>query len=174
VRRHPWQSHEYDRSIAADTRKKAAVLMDWLFRVFAEVDDVQSLDSSTDEVEHDAGDVARIDSWRIVVRRVDQAGKHRIRFLQATAFPFDSRADRVGYIKTIAGVRRPGKLRYSVRRAKARSSTGCESLPARSNRSSRGGNEAAEAFDVVGFARGLSKPARHKPIRSVDYWVNSG
>lgn len=41
----------------------------------------------------------------------------------------------------------------SVCRAKARSSSGCEShpatvAPAGSNRSSRGGNEAAEAFDV--------------------------
>lgn len=43
----------------------------------------------------------------------------------------------------------------SVRRAKARSSSGGESRPATvapagSNRSSRGGNEAAEAFDAEG------------------------
>ena len=44
---------------------------------------------------------------------------------------------------------------YFVRRAKARSSSGCKSRPAAfapagSNRSSRGGDETAEAFDVEG------------------------
>jgi len=44
---------------------------------------------------------------------------------------------------------------YCVRRAKARFSSGCESrpatfVPAGSNRSSRGGNEAAEASGVEG------------------------
>ena len=43
---------------------------------------------------------------------------------------------------------------FSVRRAKARSFSGCEAHPANvapagSNRSSRGGDEAAEAFDVT-------------------------
>ena len=46
-------------------------------------------------------------------------------------------------------------VRYFVRRAKARFSSGCESRPAAfapagSNRSSRGGNEAAEASGVEG------------------------
>ena len=47
------------------------------------------------------------------------------------------------------------KVGYFVRRAKARFSSGCESRPAAfapagSNRSSRGGNEAAEASGVEG------------------------
>ena len=47
---------------------------------------------------------------------------------------------------------------FVVRRAKARSFSGCEPrpvtfAPAGSNRSSRGGNEAAEAFGVEGHAR---------------------
>jgi hypothetical protein len=74
---------------------------------------------------------------------------------------------------------------FSVRRAKARSSSGCEShpatvAPAGSNRSSRGGDEAAEAFGVKDPLRGLasmqavtrvnaeqaSKSAMRKPTRS--------
>jgi len=48
-----------------------------------------------------------------------------------------------------------------VRRAKARSFRGCEPrpaifAPAGSNRSSRGGNEAAEAFGVEGPERDLA------------------
>ena len=53
----------------------------------------------------------------------------------------------------------------SVRRAKARSFSGCESnlaafAPASSNWSSRGGNEAAEAFGVEGHfvARRIGRP----------------
>ena len=48
-----------------------------------------------------------------------------------------------------------------VRRAKARSFSGCEArpaivAPAGSNRSSRGGNETAEAFGVEGPERDLA------------------
>jgi len=51
--------------------------------------------------------------------------------------------------------------RYSVRRAKARSFSGCKSHPATfalagSNRSRRRGNEATEAFDVEGPERDLA------------------
>ena len=51
-----------------------------------------------------------------------------------------------------------------VRRAKARSFSGCESRPATvapagSNRSSRGGNEAAEASGVEGHEKWLGKYA---------------
>jgi hypothetical protein len=54
---------------------------------------------------------------------------------------------------------------FSVRRAKARSFSGCKShpatvAPAGSNRSSRGGDEAAEAFDVKGPCKGVPRLCR--------------
>jgi hypothetical protein len=57
--------------------------------------------------------------------------------------------------------KKPIYYRYLVRRAKARSFSGCEPRPAMfapagSNRSSRGGNETAEAFGVEGPERDLA------------------
>ena len=53
------------------------------------------------------------------------------------------------------------RVRRIVRRAKARSFSGCESRPATgapagSNRSSRGGNKTAEAFGVEGHVSDLT------------------
>jgi len=66
----------------------------------------------------------------------------------------------VRWIRDIALPCRPSP-ENSARRAKARSFSGCEPhpatvAPAGSNRSSRGGNEAAEAFGVEGPARDLA------------------
>ena len=68
---------------------------------------------------------------------------------------------------------RPFRDKLSVRRAKARSSSGCEShpatiAPADSNRSSRTGSEVTEAFGVEGHVGVDCDPARRKGRPTVE------
>lgn len=113
------------------------------------------------DVTYEAATVGGVPGWWC--RPSDAVGGAAILYLHGGAYILGSAAAYRNFTGQIAARAKAAadNVRFLVRRAKARSFSGCESrpatfVPAGSNRSSREGNEAAEASGVEGHTSDLA------------------